>query len=138
MGHHTSRGAEKMMGPTLNFTSFSSAGEWLNQVVIDDNNYKWIVAAKGGGLICFDHGHRLKTPVMTDGKDIFRYGNGNLPVDDVRSVAKDKNGFIWVERQTELALFNARRMYLLPRDAKLSCQLSSTEIFQDTCFRGRS
>ena len=23
----------------------------LNEVVIDDNNYKWIVAAKGGGLI---------------------------------------------------------------------------------------
>ena len=69
----------------------------LNQVVIDDNNYKWIVAAKGGGLICFDHG----ASVENTGDDRWkRYsggaGNGNLPVDDVRSLAKDKNGFIWV------------------------------------------
>jgi len=69
----------------------------LNQIVIDDNNYKWIVAAKGGGLICFDHG----ASVESTGDDRWkRYGsgigNGNLPVDDVRSVAIDKNGFIWV------------------------------------------
>ncbi len=69
----------------------------LNQVIIDDNNYKWIVAAKGGGLVCFDHG----ASVDNTGDDRWKQyrsgsGNGNLPVDDVRSVAKDKNGFIWV------------------------------------------
>jgi hypothetical protein len=69
----------------------------LTQVLIDDNNYKWIVAAKGGGLICYDHGSSLENAGDDKWK---RYtsgsGNGNLPSDNVLSIAKDKNGFIWV------------------------------------------
>jgi hypothetical protein len=69
----------------------------LTQVIVDDNNYKWIVAVKGGGLICFDHG---ASPENTgdDRWKIFRSGagNGNLPDGDVLCAAKDKNGFIWV------------------------------------------
>lgn len=69
----------------------------LAQVIIDDYNYKWIVAAKGGGLIYFDHG----TAIENTGDDrwkIFKAGagNGNLPNDNVLCIAKDKNGFIWV------------------------------------------
>jgi len=69
----------------------------LTQLMIDDNNYKWIVAAKGGGLICFDHGSSIENTGDDKWK---RYasgsGNGNLPAGDVLSIAKDKNGFIWV------------------------------------------
>ena len=69
----------------------------VTQLIIDENNYKWIVAAKGGGLISFDHG----TSIENTGDDRWKKfssgsGNGNLPDDDVRCVAKDKNGFIWV------------------------------------------
>jgi Two component regulator propeller len=69
----------------------------LAQVVIDDNDYKWVIAPKGGGLICFDHG----TAIENTGDDrwkIFKSGagNGNLPNENVLSLAKDKNGFIWV------------------------------------------
>ena len=69
----------------------------LHRLIIDDNNYKWIVAAKGGGLICFDHGASIENT----GDDRWKKfssgtGNGNLPDNDVRCVAKDKNGFIWV------------------------------------------
>lgn len=76
---------------------FSLTENSLAQVIIDDNNYKWVVAAKGGGLICFDHG----TAIENTGDDrwkIFKAGagNGNLPNDNVLCIAKDKNGFIWV------------------------------------------
>ena len=76
---------------------FSLTENALVQLIIDDNNYKWIVAAKGGGLICFDHGASIENA----GDDRWKRfssgtGNGNLPDDDVRCVAKDKNGFIWV------------------------------------------
>lgn len=69
----------------------------LAQLIIDDNNYKWIVVPKGGGLICFDHG----TAVENTGDDRWKIfkggaGNGNLPNDNVLCIAKDKNGFIWV------------------------------------------
>nr|WP_255724058.1 two-component regulator propeller domain-containing protein [Terrimonas ginsenosidimutans] len=69
----------------------------LTQIISDDNNYKWIVAAKGGGLICFDPGSSIEST----GDDRWKRftngtGNGNLPAADVRCVAKDKSDFIWV------------------------------------------
>lgn len=69
----------------------------LTQLITDDNDYTWIVAAKSGGLICFDHGSGIDN-TGDDRWKIFRpgAGNGNLPDGDVLSVAKDKSGFIWV------------------------------------------
>lgn len=69
----------------------------LTQIVIDDNNYKWVVAAKGGGLICYDHGSSIENA----GDDRWKKytsgsGNGNLPAGEVLCIAKDKNGFIWI------------------------------------------
>jgi len=69
----------------------------LTQIVIDDNNYKWIAVPKGNGLICFDHG----SSVDNTNDDRWKYyhggsGNGNLPNNDVLSIVKDKSGFIWV------------------------------------------
>jgi hypothetical protein len=67
------------------------------QIIIDDNNYKWIQAPKGNGLICFDHGSSIdntnddRWKRFTNGA-----GNGNLPTSDILCIAKDKNGFIWV------------------------------------------
>ncbi|MEO7984289.1 MAG: two-component regulator propeller domain-containing protein, partial [Bacteroidota bacterium] len=69
----------------------------LSQIIVDDNNYKWIVAPLGNGLICYDPGASVDN---TSDDKWRRYssgpGNGNLPANEVLCVAKDKNGFIWV------------------------------------------
>lgn len=79
---------------SLPFNVFENA---LSQIVIDDNNYKWIVSPKGNGLICYDHGASVDD---TNGDKWRRYGtgtgNGNLPSNDVVCVTKDKNGYIWI------------------------------------------
>ena len=79
---------------SLPFPLFENA---VSQIVIDDNNYKWIVAPLGNGLICYDHG----ASIDNTGDDRWRRFfsgtvNGNLPSSEVTCVAKDKNGFIWV------------------------------------------
>lgn len=79
---------------TLPFTLFENA---LSQIIVDDNNYKWIVSPLGNGLICYDHGNSIDNI----GDDRWRRyglgaGNGNLPSNDVFCAAKDKSGFIWV------------------------------------------
>lgn len=78
---------------TLPFGLFENA---LSQIIIDDNNFKWIVSPLGNGLICFDHG----SSIDDNGDDRWkRYGgpgNGNLPNSEVTCIAKDKSGFIWV------------------------------------------
>ncbi len=69
----------------------------LSKIIIDDNNYKWIVAPLGNGLICYDHGASIDDINDDQWK---RYaggaGSGNLPNNEVLCVAKDKSGFIWV------------------------------------------
>jgi hypothetical protein len=68
----------------------------LSEIIIDDNNYKWVVAP-GYGLIAFDHGKDIDNTA----DDRFRLftsgtGNGNLPDNRILSIAKDRNGFIWI------------------------------------------
>ncbi len=79
---------------TVPFGLFQNA---LSQIIIDHNNYKWIVAPLGNGLICYDHGASIDN---TNDDKWRRYtsgaGNGNLPSSEVLSIAKDKSGFIWV------------------------------------------
>ena len=78
-------------------TPFLLTSNALSQIVVDDNNYKWIVSPYQNGLICYDHGSSIDN-TGDDRWKIYRSGtgNGNLPNNDVMCVAKDKNGFIWV------------------------------------------
>ncbi len=88
----------KADGGWLNFSiPFFLTENALAQIIIDDNNYKWIISPKGNGLICYDHGSSVDN--MNDDRwKLFRTGaaNGNLPSGDVTCIAKDKSGFIWV------------------------------------------
>lgn len=69
----------------------------LAQILVDENNYKWIVVAKTGSILLYDHGGSLESI----GDDRWKFlgpgtGNGNLPEGAVLCVAEDKSGFIWV------------------------------------------
>lgn len=76
---------------------FGLTGNALSQIIVDDNNNKWIVSPKGNGLLCFDHNNSIDNT----GDDHWKQyttgsGNGNLPSNNVLCVAIDKSGFIWV------------------------------------------
>lgn len=75
---------------------FLQTGNRLAQVLVDDNDFKWIVASRGGGLIAYDAGTVLEN-TADDRWKLYTTGagNGNLPGDPL-CVAKDKSGFIWV------------------------------------------
>jgi hypothetical protein len=64
---------------------------------VDDENQKWIVSPKGNGLICFNDNNSIDN-TGDDKWKLYRSGsgNGNLPSNNVLSLAKDKNGFIWI------------------------------------------
>lgn len=85
-------------GTWKNFTvPFSLAERALSQILIDGNNYKWIVSPLGNGLIAFDHGADIDD-ISDDRWRRFTSGNanGNLPSNEALCFAADKNGFIWV------------------------------------------
>ncbi|MEJ7735997.1 MAG: two-component regulator propeller domain-containing protein [Chitinophagaceae bacterium] len=76
---------------------FSYGDNAVTQIVIDDYNQKWIVSPNGNGLFCFNHGNSVEN-TGDDRWAFFRAGKGagNLPDNNVLSIAKDKNSFIWV------------------------------------------
>ena len=78
-------------------TLFALPGNRVSQILIDYNNFKWIVSPLGNGLICFDDNHTIDNT----GDDKWKLlsaggGNGNLPSAGVLCVENDKEGFIWV------------------------------------------
>ena len=93
-------GSLQRFAPPFSLTENALAG-----VIIDDLNYKWIIAPKGGGLIAFDHG----LSIDNSGDDRWKKfttgsGNGNLPGSEVLSIAKDRNGFIWIGTNNGVAV----------------------------------
>lgn len=67
------------------------------QIVIDDGNQKWITSPLGNGLMVFNDNN---TPDNTsdDRWKIYKQGTGlgNLPSNEVLSIAKDKSNYIWI------------------------------------------
>ncbi len=87
---------------SIPFNLFENA---VSQILIDDINQKWIVSPKGGGLIVFNHGNSIDD-VSDDKWRLYTIGsgNGNLPSPLVLSIAKDKNGFIWIGTRNGIAV----------------------------------
>jgi len=87
-------------------TPFTLSENALAQIIINNNNYKWIVSPLGNGLIVFDHG----STIDNQSDDRWRrlgtgVGSGNLPSPIVHSLAKDKNDYIWVGTSDGIGVF---------------------------------
>ncbi len=77
------------------------------QILIDDNNQKWMVAPRNVGLFVFDDNETLD--IKTDDKvRLLRQGAGvgNLPNNNINCLAKDKDGAIWVGTNDGIAIYN--------------------------------
>jgi len=79
---------------SIPFLLFANAA---SQIIIDDAGQKWIVSPLGNGLIVFNDNNTIENTGDDQWKS-YRSGSGlgNLPSNDVLSIAKDKSGFIWV------------------------------------------
>lgn len=84
------------------FTIFENA---LADIVIDDRDQKWIIAPKGGGLICYSQGASIDA-TNDDRWRLFKWGRGNggLPGSEILSIAKDRNNLIWVGTNDGIAV----------------------------------
>lgn len=79
------------------FVPYAIPENAVGPLIVDERDQKWIIAPGGNGLLCFNHGQS----VDNTGDDRWKWyrsgrGNGNLPDNQVLSVASDKNGFIWI------------------------------------------
>ena len=91
----------KAFSPTTN-----SAGGQLADIVVDQSNFKWIVLARGNGILVYDSG---EDPLATN-DDQWKtlstgIGTGGLPTKNVQCMAVDKDGYIWVGTDQGVAVY---------------------------------
>ena len=69
----------------------------VSEIEIDDANQVWIVSPKGNGLFVYNPGNSIDN-LNDDNWKFLKVGagSGNLPSNDVFTVTKDKNGFMWI------------------------------------------
>ena len=82
--------------------AFSLPRRLLTDILIDDNDYKWLKIAEneGGGIMVFDDKNN-KTKILNTAQN-----NGNLPSSTVNDFVKDKDGTIWVGTDRGIAVFD--------------------------------
>jgi hypothetical protein len=106
-------------GATQNIIVRKNDGNWktfappfaLNEnatsqiIIVDDEDQKWIVSPKGNGLIVFNDNRTIDN-AADDKWKLYRSGAGigNLPTNNVLSIAKDKSDFIWIGTSDGIAV----------------------------------
>ena len=77
------------------------------QIVTDDYNQLWIISPKNNGLICYQYGNSAENTNDDQWKLLKQgIGNGNIPSNNILSIAKDKNNSIWVGTDDGIGVFN--------------------------------
>lgn len=106
---------------SLKINSYNTINSHLGDLIIDDYGQKWFYIGKGGGIIVYnDNG----TPeIANDDQDkrlTTSVGSGGLPSNQVYSIAKDRDGEIWVGTDKGVAVFyNPENIFDLNSDAQL-------------------
>jgi hypothetical protein len=92
-------------GYVFTFTGEISASNRFTKMIIDRNNYKWIVEPKINSLLVFDHGtlgepNTGQAKLLTSNPE-----NGNIPGNYLYSIVEDLDGEIWIGTDEGIAVF---------------------------------
>lgn len=92
-----------------------NAGGMLAQVVVDNNNYKWFVLARGNGILVYDSGNDISSPADDRYKKLgMGINKGGLPNLFVNCLAADKDGQIWVGTDQGIAVYYCPSEIFMP------------------------
>lgn len=86
--------------------SEASSFDVFNQIVIDEYNTKWVASPKGGGILIFNENGTFNNTSDDISKRLnTSIGNGALPSMNVRALAVDKDGKVWVGTDKGIVVF---------------------------------
>lgn len=101
--------SDKMLSvktPDNKWYSYNIGDNYISRLMVDDNDYKWILT-RDGTFIVFNDNNTLSYTADDRYKIISeRAGQGGLP-SGANCMAKDKNGTVWVGTNDGLASFTA-------------------------------
>lgn len=107
------------------------------QIIVDDENQKWIVSPRGNGLICFNDNNTIDN-TADDKWKLYRGGAGigNLPTSNVFCAAKDKNGFIWVGTDDGVAVIQCPQNVFAAGSCEAVLPVATQGGFNQYLFKG--
>ena len=91
---------------SFSFTSTNTTNTHLGDIVIDNIGQKWVIVPGGVGLVVYNDNNTIED--VQDDKDKVvnsSLGTGNLPSTSVYSLAKDRDGEVWVGTNKGIAVF---------------------------------
>ena len=91
---------------SFSFNSTNTTNTHLGDIIIDNIGQKWVVVPSGVGLVVYNDNNTIED-VQDDQDRILNsaLGSGNLPSTSVYSLAKDRDGEIWVGTNKGVAVF---------------------------------
>lgn len=112
---------------------FSYRDFGLSKIIVDGQNRKWIATSNNDGLFCFDQG----SSVENRADDRWRHfkqglGRGNLPSNSIKSMACDRNGFMWIGTDKGVAVIQCVEELF----SSVNCEAVLPVVQQDN-FAGR-
>ncbi len=102
----------------------------LGDIVIDQNNQKWLTTLYSGGVIVYDDNNTIEKP-NDDRYRILSSNSGNLPSNQVYSIICDKDGVIWIGTDDGIAIVNCPSIVL----DDLECN-ATKPVLQEDQFAG--
>ncbi len=105
------------------------------QIIIDDVGQKWIISPLGNGLLVFDQGDFANS--NDDKWRLYNSSNGSLPSNEVMSVAKDKNGFIWVGTSNGVAIIQCPELAFVQGGCDAILPVIKEGAFANYLFKGQ-
>lgn len=95
------------------FSGLTTTASYYSNMVIDDNNYKWIIDNLKNSILVFDDNNSIsdlsddRAVYLSDNtSSIYSIYDANIPGDRMYSIAKDLDGEIWIGTSAGVAVFN--------------------------------
>ncbi len=89
-----------VLKPSNVWQSFLIPSRQLTNILIDDNNYKWLITSNNDGIWVFDD-KTNRTKQLTTNQN-----SGNLPSNVVNTFSKDRDGAIWIGTDRGVVVFD--------------------------------
>ncbi|MBU0765619.1 MAG: T9SS type A sorting domain-containing protein [Bacteroidetes bacterium] len=89
----------------LNYGSYFNAF-LIDEIVITQNDHKWLTLPRGGGITVFDEKNTFNT---IDDDDIISFSildeHGELITNEIYAIAEDKDGYIWIGTNSGVVVY---------------------------------
>lgn len=111
----------------------------VGDIIIDDANQVWIVSPNGNGLLILHYGNDLENK-NDDQWRLFKQGigAGNLPTDNVLSMAKDHNGFIWIGTSSGIGIIQCPEQVFTSQGCEAILPVVQQGNFAGYLFKGEA